>query len=102
MRNGVIVVKARLGPKSDWGHRRAHVSASLVVVLVLVCLAPHCFSESKGLSRSIELGGAVEDADISPDGGYVAAAVRKCGIPGASRTCRLDIEIWTGECEAAR
>jgi WD40 repeat protein len=48
----------------------------------------------KVLTRSIDLGGAVEDADIAPDGEYTAAAVRKCGMPGGSRTCTLDIEVY--------
>jgi WD40 repeat protein len=49
----------------------------------------------KVLTRSIYLGGAVEDADIAPDGEHTAAAVRKCGIPGVSRTCTLDVEVWS-------
>jgi WD40 repeat protein len=67
----------------------------LVVCLAIVCSPPRCFSQFKVLDHSINLGGAVEDADISPDGEFIAAAVRKCGIPGRSQTCILDIEVWS-------
>lgn len=72
-----------------------HITAWLVFFLAIVCSPLPCFSQFKVLDHSINLGGAVEDADISPDGEYIAAAVRKCGIPGRSETCILDIEVWS-------
>ena len=60
-------------------HNTAYISACTAFLLGLSCLVPQCFSESRVLSFSIYLGGAVEDADIAPDGEYVAAAVRNPG-----------------------
>ena len=69
----------------------------LVVFLVLGSPKP-CFSESEVLSHSVDLGGAIEDADISPSGEYTAAAVRKCALSDGNPTCTLDIEVWwTGD-----
>lgn len=72
-----------------------YVSASLAVLLTILCVPRQCFSESEVLDHSIDLRGAVEDADISPSGEYVAAAVRKCGMLDGSPTCTLDIEVWS-------
>jgi len=62
------------------GHNTAYISACAAFLLGMVCLLSQCFSESRVLSFSIDLGGAVEDADIAPHGDYTAAAVRKCGM----------------------
>jgi len=72
-----------------------YVSASLSVLLAILCAPPQCFSESEVLDHSIDLRGAVEDADISPNGEYIAAAVRKCGMLDGSPTCAIDIEVWS-------
>jgi WD40 repeat protein len=71
-------------------------SKLIYLVVFLVLRSPtQCFSESEVLSHSLDLGGAVEDADISPSGDYTAAAVRKCALSDGDRTCPLDIEIWS-------
>jgi hypothetical protein len=71
--------------------------SNLICLLVfLVLRSPtQCFSESEVLSHSLDLGGAIEDADISPSGEYMAAAVRKCALSDGKRTCSLDIEVWS-------
>jgi hypothetical protein len=71
-------------------------TSKLICLLVFLALGSPkpCFSESEVLSHSVDLGGAVEDADISPSGEYTAAAVRKCALSDGNPTCTLDIEVW--------
>ena len=67
---------------------------SIVVLCSIACLlygvAPLCAKSSeeqaKALDHSIDLGGAIEDADVSPSGEYVSGAVRKCEMSEGSRT----------------
>ena len=76
---------------------------SIVVLCSIACLlygvAPLCAKSSeeqaKALDHSIDLGGAIEDADVSPSGEYVSGAVRKCEMSEGSRTCTLFIEVWS-------
>ena len=76
-------------------HKSMHASAWLTALLLVASSPLQGFSEYKVVDHPIEVGGAVEDADISPNGDYVAAAVRKCETSDGSPTCRLDIEVWS-------
>jgi hypothetical protein len=71
-------------------------SKLICLVVFLVLRSPtQCFSESEVLSHSLDLGGAVEDADISPSGEYVAAVVRKCKMSDGRPSCALEVAVWS-------